>query len=376
MAEKKSRIVFCGTHRVNFAMFHPVYEKLRHDPSVELKVSTGRYRKRAFVFWLPPRDPELRNERIFAEFGVDPRHLFATSNRDKTPYEVYVTSNRSRQIQPANAQVLVQIFHGVSFRNFSINKAYTRFTKLFFAGKYHAEQYVERGILEAGDPRIELMGLPKLDCLVDGTIRREDVLREYGLDPALPTVLWCPTGARFNSFEALGAAGVKAAQNGEWNFIMKLHDHPHLPEGMRRGDIERAVKAALGPRGRLATKSNVAPLLAAADLLISDASSVANEFCLRDRPIVFVDVPELLAQRAAMEGCAMDLNTHGRKTGRVVGGPEELTEAIRHGLGNPGEHSAERRATAEHLFHMPGTATERMRTRLVEFARDPSAARR
>ena len=55
--------------------------------------------------------------------------------------------------------------------------------------------------------------------------------------------------------------------------------------------------------------------LFAADLLITDASSVANEYALLDRPIVFLDVPELLAA-AGGEGSAPDLETWGRRAAR------------------------------------------------------------
>jgi len=31
--------------------------------------------------------------------------------------------------------------------------------------------------------------MPKVDCLVDGSLRRDDVLRAFELDPDWPTVL-------------------------------------------------------------------------------------------------------------------------------------------------------------------------------------------
>lgn len=375
MSDKKS-ILFCGKHRVNFAMFEPVYQKLRGDSRVELFLSTGRYRLKPILGWRNPRNAEIQNEHVFTEFKIDPAHIIKTSHNDKKPYDVYVTSNVDSRMQPPNSRASVQIFHGVSFRNFAVRGDYLRFTKLFFAGRYHIEQYIRQGLLKEGDPRIVLMGMPKLDCVVDGSITREEVLGGLGLDPATPTVLWCPTGARYNSFEKLGAAALKAVQELGVNLIVKLHDHPHLPTGVTQKDYDAEVRSNLGAKGRLATHSNVAPLLVAADALISDASSVAYEFCLRDRPIIFVDVPELLAERAAMSTNAMDENTHGRRMGRIVKTTAELKEAIAHALAHPGELSAERRAAAAHLFHEPGTATARCAKALMELAGIPAAAPR
>lgn len=362
-------ILFCGKHRVNFAMFDSVYQALRRDPEVRILLSSGRYRWRPFVGWINPREPELRNEALFGEFDIDPASFHKTSIRDhERRYAVYVSSNVDAKMQPRNCGAAVQIFQGVSFRNYAVDPKYLRFDKLFFPGRYMLEQYIAKGILKEGDSRIELIGLPKLDRLANGAFQREAVLAQYGLDPARPTILWCPTGARYNSFEKLGQGGIRAIEAAGCNLILKLHDHPHLPKGMTPADVLNHARAAMGKNSRLSEHSDVTPLLAAADLLVTDASSVAFEYCLLDRPIVFVDVPELLGARAAMEGSAMDLNTHGRKMGRIVSGAEELTEALAEELRNPGRFSPQRKAAASHLFHDPGRATERAARKLKELA--------
>jgi CDP-glycerol glycerophosphotransferase (TagB/SpsB family) len=102
---------------------------------------------------------------------------------------------------------------------------------------------------------------------------------------------------------------------------------------------------------------DVIPSLFVSDLLITDASSVANEYVLLDRPIVFLDVPELLTA-AGREGSALDLATWGRKGGEVVGNPVTAAGAVAHGLGNPGRRSAVRAGIVRDLFYHPGGATD------------------
>ena len=362
-------ILFCGKHRVNFAMFDPVYQLLRQEPNIRLRISSGRYRHRPILGWGAPRDPAMRNERLFAEFDVDPQHFCKTSYQDlKNRYDVFVTSNQDFKMKPRDCGVTVQIFHGVSFRNLAVNPKYLKFDKLFFPGRYMMEQYLERGYLKEGDPRIEVMGMPKLDHLTDGTISKEEVLAAYGLDPRRPTVLWCPTGVRRNSFEKYGHEVTRVVEECGCNLILKLHDHPHPPKGVTEKQFLEHARAGLGPTARFAEHSDVTPLLVAADLLISDASSVAYEYCILDRPIVFLDVPELLDKRAAMEGCQMDVNSHGRNMGRIIGNSEQLREAIGDALDDPMQFSAERRGVAEHIFHQPGSAGRRMADRLCELA--------
>ena len=102
---------------------------------------------------------------------------------------------------------------------------------------------------------------------------------------------------------------------------------------------------------------DIVPLLYASDLLLTDASSVANEYALLDRPIVFLDVPELLRQARARGG-ALDLASWGRKGGVVVERPDDVTEAVAQSLADPTHLSEIRRAIAQDLFYNPGRATE------------------
>jgi hypothetical protein len=351
-------------------MFDPVYQLLRREGGLRLAVSSGQYRRKPLLGWFPPKDPAARNEILFAEFDIEPSHLIASSWGDPRSYDVFVAASPNVRIRPRRARTKVQIFHGVSFRNFSVRSAYLAFDHLFFPGRYMMEQYLARGLLKEGDPRIEIVGMPKLDRLVDGSLDRSEILQELELDPSLPTVLWCPTGARHNSYDLLGAAGLAAIQKTGANLLLKFHDHPHLPRGTTREGLLESARAALGPRARLVDRSDVAPLMVAADLLLSDASSVAFEFCVLDRPILFVDVPDLLRKRARLPENAMDLESHGRKVGRVVDSAEDLARAIGEELAEPSKRSAERRAAAEHIFHLPGGASRRAADRIAQLARE------
>ena len=94
-----------------------------------------------------------------------------------------------------------------------------------------------------------------------------------------------------------------------------------------------------------------------ADLLISDASSVANEFALLDRPIVFLDVPELI-ELTLRKGARLDLETWGRKGGVVVPDVPAALDAVQAGLAGPDGRSEARQAMVRDLFFNPGHATE------------------
>jgi hypothetical protein len=98
------------------------------------------------------------------------------------------------------------------------------------------------------------------------------------------------------------------------------------------------------------------PYLFAADLLVSDASSVTNEYALLDHPMVFLDVPKLIAT-ARKKGSMVDLETWGRRLGLVAPDATSAVDAIAYALASPMLQSPIRRAAASDLFYNPGRAT-------------------
>src|SRR5436309_291996 len=139
---------------------------------------------------------------------------------------------------------------------------------------------------------------------------------------------------------------------GAVDVLVKLHDHPK-----KAIDWPARLAPLEGEHLRLARTPDVVECLFAADLLISDASSVVNEYALLDRPIVFLDVPELLAAARDREGSALDLDTWGRRGGEVVADPADVVGAVARGLEHPERRSDVRRAIAADLFFNPGSAT-------------------
>ncbi len=93
---------------------------------------------------------------------------------------------------------------------------------------------------------------------------------------------------------------------------------------------------------------------AIADALISDASSVANEYTLLDRPIVFIDVPELFEKYRD----SIDLEGWGQSSGPVAKTVEDVHRHLEASFSDPSTYAAQRRRIAEEGFYHPGRATD------------------
>ncbi len=179
------------------------------------------------------------------------------------------------------------------------------------------------------------------------------MLRRHGVSGDRPVVLFAPTGERHNSMETMGEDLIaKLAAVDRYDVLVKPHDHPHTTV-----DWWERLAPLEAEHVRLVRDPDVIHTLSIADLLITDASSVANEYALLDRPIVFIDVPELLAL-TLKKGARLDLDTWGRKGGEVVADVGEALEAVEDGLADPGRRSATRQAIVADLFFNPGRATD------------------
>lgn len=338
-------ILFTGYAPVHFACFRPLYDALVRMRGLDVHVSGGLRSK------TPDGEYRYDAPAMYAPFGVPHDRVLSVERIRELHFDVLMCAN-TKAIQPRRFGRSIEIFHGVSFRNRAVRAANGGHDHYFLVGPYMKRRFEERGILAEDDPRAVEIGFPKTDRLLDGSLSRRAVLSEHGLSGDRPVVLYAPTGARMNSLETMGEELIgRLRAAAAFDLLVKPHDHPK-----RRVDW----LARLGPledeHVRLVRAPDVTPSLFAADLLITDASSVANEYTLLDRPIVFVDVPKLLA-RARREGSALDLRTWGRRGGTLARGPDEAVAAVERGLAEPQARSRIRRAIAADLFYNPGGAT-------------------
>ncbi len=349
-----TRILFTGYAPVHFVCFQPLFETLAAEPGVEVLVSGGiRY-----------QDSEDRRAHdtaaMYDRFGLPPHSVIDIADVADVDVDILICSN-TKPIKPRSYALCIEMFHGLSFRNRAVRTEQDSYDRYFVLGPYQHRRLSQRDVLRPDDPRGVRIGFPKTDRLLDGSLDRAATLAELGLSGERPVVLYAPTGAHHNSLETFGEDLVKRmSMSTEYDFLVKPHDHA-------KASIDWFER--LGPLEtdhlRLVRASDAMPALHACDLLISDASSIANEYLLLDRPLVFLDVPELLTAAAA-EDDRLDLETWGRKGGVIAGNVSDAERCIADGLDNPAAQSDVRQAIAHDLFYNPGTAT----TVAVDWLRD------
>lgn len=174
----------------------------------------------------------------------------------------------------------------------------------------------EGEILEVGYPRNDIL-------LNDDGTRRVQLRRALGLEPAQLAVLYAPT---WRDDAALGADGFHQPELIDWDALLaalpdgsvvlnRLHQHAasvDLPDfGGRLIDVSR--------------HEDMAELILASDVLVSDYSSVIYDYAVWGRPII-LHAPDLAHYRDQVRGLYFDYEPWA--PGPVTSTTGELADAL------------------------------------------------
>jgi len=207
------------------------------------------------------------------------------------------------------------------------------------------EQLVKRFGLSAA--RIWTIGYPPMDAL----FMENDSRLPLDLTAGQPTVLYAPThNPGLSSALLLADHPVDRLLGDLTDVNLVIKPHPRLCQ-QRPGLIDGWKRAVEGqPNVWLVTDGalDVAPFLQAADVLVSDASSVIFEYLALDRPIVVIDPAEHPQGSASFD--PEGIEWIWRDCAFQVSGTNQLAGAVRNALQNPNENSPIRRQYAEKLF--------------------------
>lgn len=338
---------------MNYSTIAPIVERLQTDPRLELYFTAS--------------ESPSRLEEIYAE-ASQPFKFITPFQASFTRFDVYLAADFLWVKLPRGAR-RVQTFHGVAGKYRTVydspSQSMRDWDRLFFINKRRLQHFIDCGAISADSEAARLIGMPKLDCLVDGSLVRDEILTSLGIDPSRRTILYAPTWSAHSSVVTMGEELVKRLGEAGYAVIVKLHDRSRALEYEHSGGVDWGAR--LEPflqryEGLLATGSNSSRYLPAADVMITDHSSVGFEYLLLDRPLVRIHVPELI-KNTDIEPSYVELMANASSS---VNDVEETLAAVHKSFADPGYKSTERVAVANEMFYKPGTATSRAVEALYE----------
>ncbi len=345
------RILVDARTPVHYTMFAPVHAAMATDPRI------------AFSF-IASEEP-AKAQQIFAG-AVAAASIVGPARAALMKFDAYLTSD-FMWTRLLYKTCRIQMFHGVGGKyGFDApTESLRAWHRLFFVNRRRLRNCIAAKAIDADSPSIRLIGMPKVDVLVNGLLDRDTVLTTLGLPADRPTVLYAPTWSPASSLNAMGVDLVKRLAGLPINVIVKLHDRSLDPRPQYSGGVDwRARLRRHLHRGSmvLAERADICPYLVAADVMITDHSSAGFEYLLLDRPIVRIHRPELITL-ANIHRDYVDLLASVSQTTTAV---DDTVAAVEDALVAPFTLAAARRAVAEDLFYRPGTATDRCVAALYE----------
>jgi len=349
----RRRLLVNARTPMNYATVAPIVERLQRDPRLELYFTAS--------------ETPSQMEEIYAE-ARQPFTFITPFQAWLRRFDVYLTADFMWAKLPRGAR-RVQTFHGVAGKHRTVYdsplESMRGWDRLFFINKRRLRHFIESGAIDEGSQAARLIGMPKLDCLVNGSLKRDEVLSGMGIDSGRKTVLYAPTWSSHSSVVSMGEELVKRLGERGYAVIVKLHDRSRDLSFVNSGGVDWGVR--LDPvlqkfGGVLATGKNSSPYLSAADVMITDHSSVGFEYLLLDRPLIRIHVPELI-KNTDIEPSYVELMANASTS---VNDVDQTVAAVERSFSDPALKSGERVAVANEMFYKPGTATERAVNELYE----------
>lgn len=339
---------------MNYATIAPIVERLQRDARVE--------------FYFASSETPSTTQAVYAD-AVQPYTFVTPRQASLMQFDVYLAADFLWMKLLRGAR-RVQTFHGVAGKYRTVydspSESMRSWDRLFFINERRLRHFIESGAIDADSPAARLIGMPKLDCLVDGTLQRDALLQEMGIDPSRRTVLYAPTWSAHSSVVTIGEELVQRLGAAGYALIVKLHDRSRdASKVVNSGGVDwgaRLEPLLKNSGGVLASGNNSSPYLSAADVMITDHSSVGFEYLLLDRPLIRIHVPELI-KNTDIEPSYVELMASAATS---VTNVDELMTAVEQSFAEPQKLSETRVAVANEMFYKPGTATDRAVAELYE----------
>lgn len=345
---------------MNLSVLRPVWSRLAADPRVRLQFTAEDTAAVAAAL----KGDQLDGAMISREAAA------------WTRFDLAITADAWNHTPLHRCRRRINFFHGVAGKYDLDDPAKLlgaglhRLDRMAFINADRLERYVAAGVITRS--QAVLVGFPKADDLVNGAWPAATVRESLGLQPGLETILYAPTFSTASSLHLAGEQIITALLETGRNVIVKLHDRSAVPHEKHTGGIDWPARLAIfggHPRYALARGAEAGPYLSAADLLVTDHSTVGFEFALLDRPLVVYDAPALKAAARIDDGKWRLL----RSMADVVDSPATLRDAVDRALADPERHRRDREQ-ARTLFAHAGSATSRALAVVYELLDVPMSA--
>ena len=359
------KVLFDLKKEYYFNSLMPLYEVMKDDSKYDIQFYVGKDEKRFLGIFLLPQRKQIEERLI--KMGI--------KITDKTNgFDLVISGDVLKNPKNYGDVVRVHLDHGVGTKTLrirNIQKQKNYHYHVFLEGQYWLDYIKSLGWENLAD--FYLTGLPKLDPLFwEGYYDNAALTKKLGINPNKKTVLFAP------SYKPSCISYVQSCITDllpEYNLIVKLH--PYSWGGKYASHSQHKFYEKLAKKHSdvfLIEKKDydIYPYLFLADTLISDTSSVINEFlALGKHGIIYVLPESKLKHSDGMESVSIDPKDWLEGAFPKMFKPEDLLPAVKSAL-NPTQKMVTKLIEYRNYFFtgLDGKSTQRVKAKIDEIMKE------
>jgi hypothetical protein len=279
------KVLFDLKKEYYFNALYPVYKELVKDTDYTIYFNVGKDHKRFLGIFLIPQKSEIENK--FAEMNLK-------FTDDVSGFDLVICGDALKHPERYGELRRVHLDHGMGIktlriRNIARQKGYHY--HVFLEGQYWLD-YIKSVKME-GCATFYVMGIPKLDPFFwDGYYNNKTLISSLGIDSSKKTILFAPS-YKPSCIDYVKEKISLLAEN--YNLLIKLHPYSWGGKYAPHAQHKFYEKLAAGNPGIILIPKDdvdIYPYLYLADTLISDTSSVVNEFLALGKHGVIYVLPQ------------------------------------------------------------------------------------
>ncbi len=281
---KKIRVLFELVQEYYWPAMKPVYEQFAADSRYDLFVKVGYNHTRFLGIFLIRQKGKIEQKYRTMGFQV---------TDETSGFDIVICGDTLKYPESYGNALLCNVDHGpctksLRYRNL-LKQPNTKYV-VFAEGPYRMQKLKEYDLDQKEIVRD--VGLPKLDPFFTGGYSRKTIEERHNLDPKKPIVLYAPTYKPTSIFEVVTTIGNLTDR---FNVVVKLH--PYSWSGKYAPHKQHQVFESLAKKNPAVVlvspkEHDIMPYLFAADTMISEGSSVINEFLALGRCGIIFDLDD------------------------------------------------------------------------------------
>lgn len=348
-------------HLYHRASLDPVCRALQNSGSFTIDFLAGRDAERKFLFF--NRSLKKQIEQDIVDHG-------GTIAKTTAGYDLVVTGDLLRKPEIFGNARLVFINHGTGIKTILyrlLEKQQQTSYLILIEGEYRKQKILEHNV--QGKSHIKVVGYPKLDPFFNKAYDRDKILANIGLDPKQPTLIYAPT-YKPTSINFIRDRILEQCK--DINLIIKLHQYswrgkyaPKWHHRIYQKNIDNFNNTYLVP----SNDYNIMPYLAAADVLLTEASSTMFEFLAMGKTGIIYDLPcDQLKHSDGQSILDEDNRNFLKDTFIHIDSPHQIRDGFNRALDPPPEYLINAENWRNKLFYkLDGQASQRTVNHILNF---------